>query len=325
MVACTATPSDVSQHTMLIESWNSLMQAVDLVIGAITLDTNFPKSLWFYFLPTFQSHACSLSKLITWLNVTFIEHYTYFISDVFKWGLKMHKDFVDHGRLYVGALIIATVMLLFNEMADLSIISGMFLVHYQQQDLLLYSTWAYVMVENAGSTNCVEIIIAAAILIVVLASCVLVMLYKLMSFWFAEVLVVLFCIDGIEGLQTCLVAIWNSLDSSTWQFLDCFISSFPNLDLEDKVNFPGGSNVMNPDEMGLTEDDPMGTWVGNEERSIRRSKRSQRIEGPGSIKKCIRNSINKTKVVMKRRGIICGICLSLYLWSPPPPSPPPLF
>ncbi|KAE8721315.1 Signal peptide peptidase-like 2 [Hibiscus syriacus] len=42
---------------------------------------------------------------------------------------------------------------------------------------------------------------------VVVASCFLVMLYKLMSFWFIEVLVVLFCIGGIEGLQTCLVTL----------------------------------------------------------------------------------------------------------------------
>ncbi|KAJ9706469.1 hypothetical protein PVL29_001797 [Vitis rotundifolia] len=33
------------------------------------------------------------------------------------------------------------------------------------------------------------------------------MLYKLMSYWFVELLVVLFCIGGVEGLQTCLVAL----------------------------------------------------------------------------------------------------------------------
>jgi signal peptide peptidase-like protein 2B len=44
----------------------------------------------------------------------------------------------------------------------------------------------------------VEISTTAAILFVVLASCFLVMLYKLMSFWFVEVLVVLFSIGGIE-------------------------------------------------------------------------------------------------------------------------------
>lgn len=47
----------------------------------------------------------------------------------------------------------------------------------------------------------------AAVLFVLVASCFLFMLYKLMSPWFIDVLVVLFCIGGIEGLQTCLVAL----------------------------------------------------------------------------------------------------------------------
>jgi signal peptide peptidase-like protein 2B len=49
--------------------------------------------------------------------------------------------------------------------------------------------------------------VISAILFVVVASCFLIMLYKLMSFWFIEVLVVLFCIGGVEGLQTCLVSL----------------------------------------------------------------------------------------------------------------------
>ncbi|CAN6568136.1 unnamed protein product [Malus baccata var. baccata] len=55
------------------------------------------------------------------------------------------------------------------------------------------------------SNALVEISTTAAILFVVIASCFLIMFYKLMSFWFVEILVVLFCIGGIEGLQTCLV------------------------------------------------------------------------------------------------------------------------
>ncbi|CAN4099511.1 unnamed protein product [Withania somnifera] len=47
----------------------------------------------------------------------------------------------------------------------------------------------------------------SALLFIVVASCFLIMLYKLMSFWFIEVLVVLFCIGGVEGLQTCLVTL----------------------------------------------------------------------------------------------------------------------
>lgn len=52
--------------------------------------------------------------------------------------------------------------------------------------------------ENVGSKGYVEISTGAAILFVVLASCFLVMLYKLMSHRFVEVLVVLFCIGGVE-------------------------------------------------------------------------------------------------------------------------------
>lgn len=50
------------------------------------------------------------------------------------------------------------------------------------------------------SNALVEISTTAAILFVVIASCFLVMFYKLMSFWFVEILVVLFCIGGIEVL-----------------------------------------------------------------------------------------------------------------------------
>jgi signal peptide peptidase-like protein 2B len=53
----------------------------------------------------------------------------------------------------------------------------------------------------------VDINMASAILFVVIASCFLIMLYRLMSHWFVELLVVIFCIGGVEGLQTCLVAL----------------------------------------------------------------------------------------------------------------------
>ncbi|KAM1584853.1 signal peptide peptidase-like 2 isoform X1 [Malus sylvestris] len=53
----------------------------------------------------------------------------------------------------------------------------------------------------------VDISTTSAVLFVVIASCFLVILYKLMSSWFVVLLVVLFCIGGVEGLQTCLVAL----------------------------------------------------------------------------------------------------------------------
>ncbi|RDX95778.1 Signal peptide peptidase-like 2 [Mucuna pruriens] len=59
----------------------------------------------------------------------------------------------------------------------------------------------------AGVSGVVNMNVKAAVLFVVFASCFLFMLYKLMSSWFIEVLVVLFCIGGMEGLQTCLVAV----------------------------------------------------------------------------------------------------------------------
>ncbi|KAG5009188.1 hypothetical protein AAZX31_07G067100 [Glycine max] len=77
----------------------------------------------------------------------------------------------------------------------------------EQEKLLKDASDDYANTENVGSSGYVEISTVAAILFVVIASCFLVMLYKLMSFWFVEVLVVLFCIGGIEGLQTCLVAL----------------------------------------------------------------------------------------------------------------------
>ncbi|CAN1237198.1 Signal peptide peptidase-like 4 [Linum grandiflorum] len=61
--------------------------------------------------------------------------------------------------------------------------------------------------DGACSTSIVNINVTSAVLFVVVASCFLVMLYKFMSFWFIEVLVVLFCIGGVEGLQICLVAL----------------------------------------------------------------------------------------------------------------------
>ncbi|XWS61762.1 hypothetical protein CRYUN_Cryun07bG0153400 [Craigia yunnanensis] len=60
---------------------------------------------------------------------------------------------------------------------------------------------------HVGSGGILDINTTSAVLFVVVASCFLVMLYKLMSYWFVELLVVLFCIGGAEGLQTCLVAL----------------------------------------------------------------------------------------------------------------------
>jgi len=52
--------------------------------------------------------------------------------------------------------------------------------------------------EAMGVSGVVDINTTSAVLFVVIASCFLILLYKLMSFWFVELLVVLFCIGGVE-------------------------------------------------------------------------------------------------------------------------------
>lgn len=70
-----------------------------------------------------------------------------------------------------------------------------------------------ILISQDGSNECngtevsrsgvvLEISIISAVLFVVVASCFLIMLYKLMSSWFIEVLVVLFSIGGVEVCQT---------------------------------------------------------------------------------------------------------------------------
>lgn len=66
---------------------------------------------------------------------------------------------------------------------------------------------ALINAQATGGGGVVDINTLSAILFVVVASFFLILLYKLMSFWFVELLVVLFCIGGVEGLQTCLVAL----------------------------------------------------------------------------------------------------------------------
>lgn len=53
-------------------------------------------------------------------------------------------------------------------------------------------------VEGGGSSGIVDINVISAMMFVVVASCFLIMLYKLMSAWFIDLLVVIFCIGGVE-------------------------------------------------------------------------------------------------------------------------------
>lgn len=77
----------------------------------------------------------------------------------------------------------------------------------EQDKLLKDGSDEYLNMEASQPSGVVDINTTSAVLFIVVASCFLIMLYKLMSFWFIEILVVLFCIGGIEGLQTCLVAL----------------------------------------------------------------------------------------------------------------------
>ncbi|XP_073281779.1 signal peptide peptidase-like 4 isoform X1 [Primulina huaijiensis] len=77
----------------------------------------------------------------------------------------------------------------------------------EQEKLLKDGSDEYLSNEAHSSSGVMDINIASAILFVVIASTFLIMLYKLMSYVFIEILVVVFCIGGMEGLQTCLVTL----------------------------------------------------------------------------------------------------------------------
>ncbi|XP_048541051.1 signal peptide peptidase-like 5 [Triticum urartu] len=77
----------------------------------------------------------------------------------------------------------------------------------EQEKLLKDGHEVSLIVEGGGSSGIVDINVISAMMFVVVASCFLIMLYKLMSAWFIDLLVVIFCIGGVEGLQTCLVAV----------------------------------------------------------------------------------------------------------------------
>ncbi|KAK4411402.1 Signal peptide peptidase-like 4 [Sesamum angolense] len=87
----------------------------------------------------------------------------------------------------------------------------------EQDKLLKDGSDEYLSKDTYSSNGVVDINTASAIFFVVIASCFLILLYKLMSYWFIEILVVVFCIGGwsadyfvllcFQGLQTCLVAL----------------------------------------------------------------------------------------------------------------------
>lgn len=56
---------------------------------------------------------------------------------------EMHRDSVDNGGVYIGALFFNIVMVLFNGMPDISMTIAKLPIFYKQRDLLFYPAWAY--------------------------------------------------------------------------------------------------------------------------------------------------------------------------------------
>ncbi|KAL8541176.1 hypothetical protein ACS0TY_002442 [Phlomoides rotata] len=77
----------------------------------------------------------------------------------------------------------------------------------EQDKLLKDGLDEYLSNDSNHSTGFVDITTTSAFFFVVIASCFLIMLYKFMSYWFIEILVVVFCLGGVEGLRICLVAL----------------------------------------------------------------------------------------------------------------------
>ncbi|XP_048326082.2 pleiotropic drug resistance protein 1-like [Ziziphus jujuba] len=58
---------------------------------------------------------------------------------------KMHRDSVEDGGIYAGALFFGVVMALFNGMSELSMTIAKLPVFYKQRDLHFYPAWAYAL------------------------------------------------------------------------------------------------------------------------------------------------------------------------------------
>ncbi|KDP36995.1 hypothetical protein JCGZ_06051 [Jatropha curcas] len=56
---------------------------------------------------------------------------------------KMHRDTVDDGGIYLGALFFATILIMFNGMSELAMTIAKLPVFYKQRNLLFYPAWAY--------------------------------------------------------------------------------------------------------------------------------------------------------------------------------------
>ncbi|KAB2636439.1 pleiotropic drug resistance protein 1-like [Pyrus ussuriensis x Pyrus communis] len=76
---------------------------------------------------------------------------------------EMHRDSVDDGVVYTGALFFSMVVVLFNGLADLSMTVTRLPVFYKQRNLLFFPPWAYALPTWVLKIpiNCVEVVIHA--------------------------------------------------------------------------------------------------------------------------------------------------------------------
>lgn len=58
---------------------------------------------------------------------------------------EMHRDTVDDGGVYMGALFFSLIMIMFNGFSELSMTIVKLPVFYKQRDLLFYPAWAYAL------------------------------------------------------------------------------------------------------------------------------------------------------------------------------------
>ncbi|KAI3759658.1 hypothetical protein L6452_07637 [Arctium lappa] len=58
---------------------------------------------------------------------------------------EMHKDNIEDGGLYTGALFFGVVMIMFNGMSEISMTIAKLPVFYKQRDFLFYPSWAYAL------------------------------------------------------------------------------------------------------------------------------------------------------------------------------------
>ncbi|KAK2363923.1 pleiotropic drug resistance protein [Trifolium repens] len=58
---------------------------------------------------------------------------------------EMHRDSVTHGGIYVGALFFGVVVIMFNGMAEISMVVSRLPVFYKQRGYLFYPPWAFAL------------------------------------------------------------------------------------------------------------------------------------------------------------------------------------